>query len=133
VPLRRIEDRWRDYAGDDAGLLAGSTVAHTDLHRHNIMIGDRVKLVDWAWPTLAAPWLDTACIGLQLIEAGHHPEDAERWCQQSSAYAAAPADAISVFVGGACAMWREISAADRQPWKFDVTAAAERWAKHRRL
>jgi hypothetical protein len=133
VTLRKIEDRWHDYLGARADLLAGSTVAHTDIHRHNIMIGSSAKLVDWAWPTLAAPWLDTACVGLQLIEAGHQPEDAERWCQQSTAYAAASTDAVSAFVSGACAMWLDISAADRQPWKFDVAAAAERWAKHRGL
>jgi hypothetical protein len=81
ISLRRIEDRWRDYAGDHVILLAGSAIAHTDLHRHNIMIGGGAKLVDWAWPTLAAPWVDTACLGLQLIHAGHHPGDAEHWAE----------------------------------------------------
>jgi hypothetical protein len=133
VKLRTIEDRWRDYAGDRAHLLAGSTVAHTDLHRHNIMIGDDAKLVDWAWPTLAAPWVDTACVGLQLIEAGHHPEDAERWCHQLPAYAAATTEAVTTFVSTARALWHDISAADPQPWKHDIAAAADRWAKHRGL
>jgi hypothetical protein len=73
VQLRAIEDRWREYIGDRAALLAGPAIAHTDLHRHNIMIGASAKLIDWAWPTLAAPWVDTACVGLQLITAGHHP------------------------------------------------------------
>ncbi|MFD0594319.1 hypothetical protein ACFQZ4_19235 [Catellatospora coxensis] len=81
--LRTAEDRWRDYAGDHAHLLAGTTVAHTDLHRHNILIDDAAKFIDWAWPTLAAPWFDTACVGLQLIHAGHTPKEAELWCQDS--------------------------------------------------
>ena len=29
ISLRRIEDRWRDYAGDHVILLAGSAIAHT--------------------------------------------------------------------------------------------------------
>ncbi len=70
-------------------------VAYTDLYRHNIMIGDSARLVDWAWPTLAAPWIDTACIGLQLITAGHQPTAAEAWCQQLTAYAAASEYAVS--------------------------------------
>jgi hypothetical protein len=38
VRLRTVEDRWREYLGDRAALLAGPAIAHTDLHRHNIMI-----------------------------------------------------------------------------------------------
>jgi hypothetical protein len=63
--LRTIEDRWREYIGDRAELLAGPVVAHTDLHRHNIMVsGGRARLIDWAWHALAAPRVDTACVGL---------------------------------------------------------------------
>jgi hypothetical protein len=132
VTLRRIEDRWRDY-GDDLSVLAGPTLAHTDLHRHNIMIGDRARLVDWAWPTLAAPWIDTACVGLQMITAGHQPGAAEAWCRQLPAYAAASGQAVSAFVTAARGLWADISSADPQPWKRQVAAAAERWAAHRRL
>jgi hypothetical protein len=131
VGLRRIEDRWRDYE-DSLWLLAGPTLAHTDLHRHNIMIGNRARLVDWAWPTLAAPWIDTACVGLQMITAGHQPGAAEAWCQQLPAYAAASEQAIWTFVNAARGLWTDISTADPQPGKRQVTAAAERWAAHRR-
>jgi len=131
VQLRAIEDRWREYIGDRAALLAGPAIAHTDLHRHNIMIGPSAKLIDWAWPTLAAPWVDTACVGLQLITAGHHPAAAEHWCQQLPAYHAARREAITAFADAARAMWHEIAAHDPQPWKHDVAAAAGRWARHR--
>jgi hypothetical protein len=127
VQLRAIEDRWREYIGDRADLLAGPAIAHTDLHRHDIMIGASAKLIDWAWPTLAAPWVDTACVGLQLIAAGHHPA-AEHWCQQLPAYQAARHEAITAFADAARAMWDEIAADDPQPWKHD---AADRWARHR--
>lgn len=132
VSLLRIEDRWRDY-GDSLSVLAGSTVAHTDLHHHNIMIGDSARLVDWAWPTLAAPWIDTACVGLQMITAGHQPGGAEAWCQQLPPYAAASERAVSVFVSAARRLWTDISSADPQPWKRQVAAAAERWAAYRGL
>jgi hypothetical protein len=133
VDLRPIEARWREYAGDRANLLAGSAIAHTDLHRHNIMMGSDAKLIDWAWPTLAAPWIDTASTGLQLIQAGHHPRDAEQWCRALPAYSAADDEAVSTFVDAVCRMWHEISAADPQPWKREIAAAAQRWAAHRRL
>jgi hypothetical protein len=47
--LSTIEDRWSEYIGDRAALLAGPALAHTDLHRHNIMIGGgQARLIDWA-------------------------------------------------------------------------------------
>jgi hypothetical protein len=131
APVRTIEDRWGDYARDRAHLLAGSALAHTDLHRHNIMVGATAKLIDWAWPTLAAPWFDTACIAVQLIQAGHSPKDAELWCQELPAYAAATDEAISAFTHAARAMWQDIAEADPRPWKIQVATAAALWAEHR--
>ncbi|MBV1849351.1 hypothetical protein [Catellatospora tritici] len=131
LTLRTIQDRWRDYAGDHAHLLAGTAIAHTDLHRHNIMVNGTAKFVDWAWPTLAAPWFDTACVGLQLIQAGHTPKDAELWCQHSPAFAAVTDQAISTFVTATRSLWAEISAADPQQWKIEVAEAARTWAEHR--
>jgi hypothetical protein len=134
MPLRTIEDRWAGYIGHRADLLAGAAIAHTDLHRHNILIGTAgAKLVDWAWPTLAAPWVDTACAGVQLIAAGHHPAGAEAWCQQMPAYRAASSQAADAFTEATRLMWHEIAASDPQPWKRDVAAAASRWAAHRGL
>ncbi|BCJ76977.1 hypothetical protein CS0771_65210 [Catellatospora sp. IY07-71] len=131
LSLRTADDRWRDYAGDHAHLLAGTTVAHTDLHRHNILIDSSAKFIDWAWPTLAAPWFDTACVGLQLIQAGHTPKDAELWCQNSPEFAAATDEAVSTFVAAARSLWAEISAADPQQWKIEVAEAARAWAEYR--
>jgi uncharacterized protein YbjT (DUF2867 family) len=95
------------------------------------MIGDTAKLVDWAWPTLAAPWIDTACVGLHLIAAGHDPVSAERWCASSPAYTAALTEAISAFVLAVRNLWHEISAANPQPWTLELAAATNRWASHR--
>lgn len=131
LTLRTIEDRWRDYAGDRARLLAGTTIAHTDLHRHNILVDGTAKFIDWAWPTLAAPWLDTACVGLQLIQAGHTPKNAEHWCQDSPTFTIVTDEAVSTFVTAARGLWAEISAADPQPWKIEVAEAARAWAEYR--
>jgi hypothetical protein len=132
MQLRTIGDRFRDY-GDDLYLVAGSSVAHTDPNRHNFLIGGTAKLVDWAWPTLAAAWVDTACVGLHLIVAGHCPEAVERWCATCPAYAAASAEAISTFVLAQRNLWHEISAAAPEPWKLKITAATDRWVSHRGL
>ncbi|MEV0453906.1 phosphotransferase [Catellatospora methionotrophica] len=133
LTLRTAEDRWRNYAGDHAHLLAGTTVAHTDLHRHNILIEGTAKFIDWAWPTLAAPWFDTASVGLQLIRAGHTPKDAELWCQNFPAFAEATNQAVTTFVTAARGLWAEIATTDPQPWKVEVADAADVWAGYRDL
>ncbi len=43
----------------------------------NVLIASDARLVDWAWPTRAAPWIDPACWIVWLIASGHNPADAE--------------------------------------------------------
>lgn len=133
VLLRTMSDRFAEYAGDRAHLLDGTTIAHTDMQAHNILIGPTARLVDWAWPTLGAAWIDTAFLLLHMIRAGHHPKDAERWAEALPAYATGEEEAVSVLVAGNVALWDEISTADPRPWKLEVFDAASRWARHRGL
>jgi len=133
VLLRTMSDRFAGYAGDRAYLLDGTTIAHTDTQAHNILIGSTARLVDWAWPTLGAAWLDTAFLALHMIRAGHHPKDAERWAEAMPAYATANEEAVSALVAGNVALWNEISTADPKPWKVEVFDAASRWAQYRGL
>ncbi len=134
--VRRAEQRYATYAGRDSSPFAGTTLCHTDLHKHNILIKDgerEAKLVDWAWPTAGAPWIDTACLILQLIEAGHTPKNAETWAEDIAPFRRAPQDHVSLFVIALKNLWEEISAADPQQWKADVATAARDWAAHRGL
>lgn len=133
VVLRTMSDRFAKYAGARAGLLDGTTIAHTDMQAHNILIGPAARLIDWAWPTLGAAWIDTACVALHMIRAGHHPKDAELWAETLPMYASADDEAVSVLVAANVAIWTEISAAEPQPWKAEVADAARRWAQHRGL
>jgi hypothetical protein len=133
VVLRTMSDRFGGYAGDRAGLLDGTSIAHTDMQAHNILIGPTARLVDWAWPTRGAAWLDTAFLLLHMIRAGHHPETAERWAETLPMYATAEDEAVSALVAGNVALWDEISTADPTPWKLEVFGAARRWARHRGL
>ncbi|WP_199034710.1 phosphotransferase [Glycomyces salinus] len=51
--------------------LDGAHVAHTDIHRGNILVnGQELTIVDWGWAARAAPWFDQALLGVQLIAAG---------------------------------------------------------------
>lgn len=58
--------------GQDERLrrLDGDHVAHTDIHRGNILVHDQeLTVVDWGWAARAAPWFDQALLGVQLVAA----------------------------------------------------------------
>lgn len=132
LPLKRLEDRWAGLADDSAlVLLAGDYLLHTDLNPHNILIGATARIVDWAWPTRGAGWIDAACAALWLIAEGHTPAAAERWAQQIEAYAAASPRGIDTFTTVSCRLWKQIAHDDPQPWKRRLQVAAQVWAEHR--
>ncbi|MEU8571327.1 hypothetical protein AB0C51_23820 [Streptomyces pathocidini] len=78
IELKRADDRWSGYASP-AGVehLAGDTLPHTDLPPHNMLVTDRAHLIDWAWPTRGAAWIDPAVLILRLMEAGHTAPNAD--------------------------------------------------------
>ncbi len=132
LPLRRLEDRWAGLADDSTlTLLTGEQLLHTDLNPHNILIGGHARVVDWAWPTLGAAWIDPACAALWLIAEGHTPQAAESWAQQIPSFSAASRSGIDAFTTLSRRLWEQIAHDDPQPWKLRLHAAAQAWAEHR--
>jgi hypothetical protein len=100
LPVLPVEKRWAPFADDPAPLaaLGGPALVHTDLTGENIILGDgRSWVVDWAWPSRGAPWLDTAAMVARLIQAGHEPAQAEEWAGSVPAWRAAPRGAIATY------------------------------------
>ncbi|GAA3851048.1 phosphotransferase family protein [Amycolatopsis tucumanensis] len=132
---RRIEDRWADAAeqiASDPALLAGDHLLHTDLNPNNIIITEHgARLVDWTWPTLGAPWIDTACTALWLIAEGHPPVTAETWAASNPTWTTATPQALDTFTAVNAALWTEIAANDPRPWKLRMRDAATTWAQYR--
>ncbi|MGW5715153.1 hypothetical protein ACWEVP_03220 [Amycolatopsis sp. NPDC003865] len=133
LPLPRIEQRWAGLADDtDVALLAGDHLLHTDLNPNNILISDgRAWLVDWAWPTLGAAWIDPACAALWLIAEGHTPAAAEAWASTLTAWSHTSADSLDTFVAVSAGLWTQIAGNDPQPWKLEIRNAADQWLTHR--
>ena len=77
----RAEHRWAEHGNpDQVHVLRGQHLLHTDLRPDNIVIdAGRVWIVDWAWPTLGAAWIDPARLTLWLIAEGHTTTAAESW------------------------------------------------------
>jgi hypothetical protein len=136
LDVRRASQRYANYAGGDGSPFGGMVLCHTDLHKHNILVAEgepMAKLVDWAWPTTGADWIDAACVILQLISEGHTPKQAEAWGEQIAPFRRAPDDHVSLFVKAIRNLWEEIAEADPQEWKTSVAVAANEWASHRNI
>ncbi|GHE32074.1 aminoglycoside phosphotransferase [Streptomyces capitiformicae] len=132
IDLKRAEDRWSGYA-DPAGVeqLAGNRLLHTDLAPHNLLVTDRAHLIDWAWPTRGAAWIDPAVLILRLMEAGHTASAADAWARaQFSSWAAASHASVAAFAEANARCWDEIARNDPQDWKKHMGRLAHDWVTY---
>ncbi|MFC8349760.1 aminoglycoside phosphotransferase [Streptomyces sp. NPDC057280] len=136
LELKHIEQRLADYIDkpDDAELLRGETLLHTDWHPDNVLIVDNAaRVVDWAWPTRGAAWIDAACWVVWLTSAGHTPAEAEQWAAKTPAWSTAPRRALDIFATAQKRLWAGIATdAPAVAWIQDLAAAAAQWAAYRR-
>lgn len=133
LPIRRAEQRWAEYIDDpaDRQMLAGDTLLHTDYNPCNVLVGNRARLIDWAWPTRGAAWIDACCFIVRLMAAGHTAARAEAWAATVPAWRNASREAVDVFTRATVRMWQEIAEADPTAWKTDMASVARTWMHHR--
>ncbi|MFE1479397.1 aminoglycoside phosphotransferase [Streptomyces fimicarius] len=140
IELRRAEQRLEQYATtpDDLHFFAGDRLLHTDLNNTNVLVNDRApqadraRIVDWAWATRGAAWLDAGYWIIWLIAFGHTSPSVEHWASEIPAWRVAPAEGITAFASANHTLWNEISAADPNPWTRRLARAASVWREHRR-
>ncbi|MBW1601366.1 phosphotransferase [Streptomyces sp. JJ66] len=135
IELRRAEQRLERYAESSSDLdhFTGSTLLHTDLNNANVLVGDSAYLVDWAWATRGAPWLDAGYWVVWLMAAGgHEPESAEEWAARIPAWRTAPRNGVTAFAGANANIWEEIGGNDPEPWTARMVIASRRWAHYRK-
>jgi hypothetical protein len=135
LPLRRAQERWAEHVDDPATLelLAGDTLLHTDISPYNILItSGPARVIDWAWPTKGAAFIDPCYFAIRLMAAGHTPEQAEHWAGCVPAWRDAPKEAIDAFVSISARLWGEIAAnAPGDPWKQRMGQVARAWGWYR--
>jgi hypothetical protein len=134
LPVKRAEQRWAAYVDDDTdiGLLAGTTLLHTDFNPLNVLLtADGTWIIDWAWPTRGAAFIDPACFLLRLMLGGHTAAQAEAWAAQCPSWGKTPSEAINVFAIACARLYDEIASEDPQPWKKRFAAVARDWAEYR--
>lgn len=125
IAIKAADDRWAEYAPPGtAHLIAGDTLLHTDLAPHNVLVAERAHVIDWAWPTRGAAWIDPAVLILRLLEAGHTLESANGFARRFPSWRSAPALAVQAFAAANAATWTEITNADSAPWKVAMARHA---------
>jgi hypothetical protein len=88
-------------------------------------------IIDWAWPTRGAAFIDPACFLLRLMLGGHTAAQAEAWAAHCDSWAAASDKAIDAFALACVRLYAEIAHEDPRSWKQRFAAAAHEWARHR--
>ncbi len=129
IAIKAAEQRWAAYAPTGtADLFAGDTLLHTDLAPHNVLVDQRAHIIDWAWPTRGAAWIDPAVLILRLMEAGHSAPAANEWaCEHFPSWRAAPHPAVLAFSRASATAWDEIARSDPQGWKKEMSRHAHDW------
>jgi hypothetical protein len=130
LDVKQADQRWASYTGTPE-LLVGNHLLHTDWSPGNILVSERAYLVDWAWPTCGAAWIDPACLAVWLIASGHSPHSAESWAARIPSWQHAVADALDEFARIQARMWAGIAADSPEPWKKSLARASRQWADHR--
>ncbi|NKE58513.1 hypothetical protein FXN61_17470 [Lentzea sp. PSKA42] len=110
---RQHIDRFREMERQALDLAKGDTLLHTDLHALNVLVSDRLRIVDWAWARKGQPWVDRAFLHLRLMLAGHEPHDDE---------------VPDEFVVAVYGVWLYNAQRGKPRGLADV---AQRWARHR--
>ncbi|MFE6903760.1 aminoglycoside phosphotransferase [Streptomyces sp. NPDC057717] len=132
LDIKEAADRWKNYAPPNVlHYFRGTALLHTDFAPDNILItGGRARLVDWAWPTRGAAWIDPGALALRLMEAGHSIEDALRFADRFPSWHNAEPRALAAFGVATAALWREISEQSPAEWKQGLARHAALLADH---
>jgi hypothetical protein len=119
---------WESRAVEQVG---GSSLVHTDLHSHNMLVNaGGVRVVDWAWSRIGAAAVDIAFLIARLIAAGHTPAAAERWAEQLPPWRAATSAAKTAYAVAIWGIWTHKSIDQPRPLWDQLVPAAQAWAQH---
>ncbi|MFE2992709.1 aminoglycoside phosphotransferase [Streptomyces sp. NPDC059262] len=132
LDIKEAADRWKNYAPPNVlHYFRGTALLHTDFAPDNILIvGGRARLVDWAWPTRGAAWLDPGALVLRLMDAGHPVEDAVDFAARFPSWRGADPAALAAFGAATAALWQEIAAQSPSAWKQGMARHAALLADH---
>ncbi|RSN46675.1 aminoglycoside phosphotransferase [Actinomadura sp. WAC 06369] len=128
---RPVTTRWAGIG--DVSPMAGTALLHTDINPGNVIIAadGSVSLVDWAFVSHGAPWVELGQMIPWLLAAGHTPGSAEAWLARFAAWRAADPEAIDHYARLHTAVWTLRSERVAAAWIKPYLADVRRWAAYR--
>ncbi|MDR7278376.1 phosphotransferase family protein [Catenuloplanes atrovinosus] len=113
--------------------MDGGTVVHSDLNPANLIVtATGLRIVDWAYATRAAPWLELAMLVQWLIGSGHTPAAAEDWLARFPAWATIDRGVLDDFALHSAAKWSARAQQGTAGWVHDLATWNGAWAAYRR-
>jgi hypothetical protein len=113
--------------------MDGETFVHTDLNPSNLIVSPRgLRVVDWAFATRAAPWVELALLVQWLIGSGHTPEEAEAWMARYPTWGATNPEVLDAFASRNAAKWLLKAQQSTAQWVGDLSAWTGEWSAYRR-
>ncbi|MET8358853.1 aminoglycoside phosphotransferase [Micromonospora sp. NPDC005171] len=112
--------------------MDGGTLIHSDLNPANLIVTPLgLRIVDWAWATKAAAWVELALLVPWLIGSGHSAEQAEQWLTQLPAWTATDRLVLDDFASRNATKWAAKSRRSTETWVHDLAMWTGEWADHR--
>ncbi|MEV7331446.1 aminoglycoside phosphotransferase [Micromonospora sp. NPDC093244] len=112
--------------------MNGETLIHSDLNPANLIVTPLgLRIVDWAWATKAAAWVELALLVQWLIGSGHSAEQAEEWLTQLPAWTATDRQVLDHFASKNATKWAVKSRQSAALWVHDLALWTGEWANHR--
>ncbi|MBO2451647.1 phosphotransferase [Actinomadura barringtoniae] len=133
VVQRPVTNRWA-LPGEDVSPMAGEALLHTDLNASNILVtpDESVYIVDWAFVSRGAPWVELAQMIPWMLDAGHTPESVESWLGQFPAWTQTDSGSIDHYARLHTAVWeRRKGLFPDQKWIPPYLELVKRWANYR--
>jgi len=113
--------------------MDGTMLIHSDLIPTNMIVtADGLRIVDWAWATRAAPWVELALLVQWLIGSGHTAGQAEEWLSQFPVWEATGPDVLDDFAVRNAAKWSTKARQHPDRWVHDLADWTGEWAIFRR-
>ncbi|MEU1606767.1 phosphotransferase [Micromonospora matsumotoense] len=112
--------------------MDGDALVHSDLNPANLILTSQgLRIVDWAYATRAAPWVELALLTQWLIGNGHTPAQAEDWLSQFPAWAGAHPEVLDDFAARNASKWANKSRQSAEGWVRDLACWTYEWAAYR--
>jgi hypothetical protein len=118
--------------GFSHSAMDGETLVHSDLNPTNLIVTPGgLRVVDWAYATKAAAWVELALLAQWLIGSGHTPKQADTWLTQLPVWKASDSEALDDLAMRNAAKWSAKASGSTEQWVHDIAAWTGAWATYR--